>query len=363
MEVRRTAVDKPFFSICIPQYNRTSFLIMACRVLAEQTYKNFEVCVSDDCSTDGRERELIEFLEESGLSFVYRKLERNSKYDSNLRASIALARSQFCFLFGNDDCLASSTTLEEVYNKLQRFEPVSVAITNYKDFVTGKETRRIMKTGIIGTGPEVAANNYRNFSFVSGVLLDAAKAKEHATGKWDGSEMYQMFIGCRIIAEGGRLLGIDKATVRKDIQIGGEYVDSYALKPRIRPCPIIERRHTFHLIGRLVEDAIQPYSQPSQRRKLSGRILLQLLLFTYPFWIVEYRQVQSWKYAVGICLGMRPRNAFFGLRLNLLQRVWLSGLYGLVSVIGLSIPTRMFTALYPASYRFAKSVFAAAGSQ
>lgn len=332
-------------------------MVEACRVLSGQTYKHFEVCISDDCSTDGRESELIDFLKTSGLSFSYKRQEKNSRYDANLRASVSLASGRFCFLLGNDDCLASPETLNKLHNELQLYGPVSVVITNYEDFATGKTDRRIGKTGIIGSGPEVAASNYRNFSFVSGILFETAKAKEHATGKWDGSEMYQMFIGCRMIAEGGTLLGLETVTVRKDIRIHGEVVDSYALKPRIKPCPIVERRHTFHLIGRLVADAIQPYSSTFEKERLCGKILLQLLLFTYPFWIVKYRQVQSWKYAVGICLGMRPRNAFYGLGLNFFRRAWLSGLYVLVSLIGLSVPAWLFDALHPVSYLLAKSVF------
>jgi len=70
VEVRQTRVERPFFSICIPQYNRTEFLIEACKSLAGQTFKNFEVCISDDCSTDGMEQELLDYLTTSGLSFV-----------------------------------------------------------------------------------------------------------------------------------------------------------------------------------------------------------------------------------------------------------------------------------------------------
>ena len=326
-------------------------------MLAQQTYRDFEVCISDDCSTDGRQKELVAFLKTSGLSFVYMRQEKNTKYDSNLRASIALAGGQYCFLLGNDDCLALPETLEKLHNEVQLYGPVSVVITNYEDFATGKAYRRVRKSGIVGAGPEVAASSYRNFSFVSGILLETAKAKQHATGKWDGSEMYQMFIGCRMIAEGGILLGLERVTVRKDIQIHGEIVDSYALKPRVKPCPIVERRHTFHLIGRLVADAIQPYSEPSERERFWVKILLQLLLFTYPFWIVRYRQVQSWRYAVGICLGMRPRNTFDGMRMNFLRRTWLSGLYITVSLIGLSVPTRLFDALRGVSYVVAKIAF------
>src|SRR5438067_1718958 len=111
----KRALTHPYFSICIPQYNRTSFLIEACRSLATQTFRDFEICISDDCSTDGRESELLEFLEGIGLSFVYSRQPENRRYDANLRASIELASGNFCFLLGNDDALASASTLENVY--------------------------------------------------------------------------------------------------------------------------------------------------------------------------------------------------------------------------------------------------------
>src|SRR5258708_6128653 len=120
MEVRRDLVAEPYFSICVPQYNRTAFLIEACRSLAGQSFRNFEVCISDDCSTDGREEELIGYLETSGMSFVYRKQAKNSRYDGNLRASIALARGAFCFLLGNDDALATAEVLQSLHDEMVR---------------------------------------------------------------------------------------------------------------------------------------------------------------------------------------------------------------------------------------------------
>lgn len=354
MEVKRILVGRPFFSVCIPQYNRTSFLIEACKSLANQTFKDFEVCISDDCSTDGREAELLRFLEQSGLSFVYRRQEKNRRYDANLRASISLARGNFCFLLGNDDCLASPTTLEDLYADIQRFGPAGVVITNYEDYATGKKFKRIKRTGIIGSGPQVATSNFRNLSFVSGILVDRVKAKEHATDKWDGSEMYQMFIGCRIIAEGAPLLGIDKITVRQGIQIPGERVDSFALKPRLNPCPVIERRIPLVDVGRLVADAIEPYISGIARQKAFELILQQLLLYTYPYWLIEYRRVQSWKYAAGIALGMRLKNISQGLSLNFLQRLRLNLVYGAVTLTGLLVPIVVFRSLYPLLYSFAK---------
>lgn len=241
MEVRRDLVDQPYFSICVPQYNRTSFLIEACRSLAGQTFRNFEVCISDDCSTDGREDQLLAFLDGSGLSFVYRKQEKNTRYDGNLRASISLARGCYCFLLGNDDSLATPTVLEDLRVEMEKQEPPAVVITNYEDFDSGNPYRRFRKTGIVGSGAEVAATCYREFSFVSGVVLHRPRAQAHITAKWDGSEMYQMYIGCRLIAEGGALLAVETICIRKGIRIPGEEVDSYARKPRLHPCPIVER--------------------------------------------------------------------------------------------------------------------------
>src|SRR5918996_6122976 len=232
MTTQRKLVDEPFFSICIPQYNRTSFLIEACKTLVEQTFKNFEVCISDDCSTDGKEDQLLRYLEQSGLSFVYHRQEHNLKYDGNLRASIGLSQGRYCFLLGNDDALSSPTVLQELYEVLQSIPHVGAIITNFEEFASGKKIRRMRKTGILGAGPLVAADKYRNTSFVSGIILNGNRARELATAKWDGSEMYQMYLMCRIVAEGGILLGIDRVVVRKDIQIAGEQVDSYALKPK-----------------------------------------------------------------------------------------------------------------------------------
>ncbi|MGA3073010.1 MAG: glycosyltransferase family 2 protein [Bryobacteraceae bacterium] len=350
--MKRCTSANPYFSICIPQYNRTSFLLEACRSLAEQTFRDFEVCISDDRSTDGREAELLTFLQQSPLSFTYQKRETNGRYDANLRASLSLASGKYCFLLGNDDRLASPTVLEELAADIERLGPAAVIMTNFEDFATGAPAERVRRTEIVGAGPAIAAASFRNFSFVSGIVLDRERALAHATSRWDGSEMYQMYVGCRIVAEGGPLLNIRRVTVRKDIQIPDERVDSYALKPRIARCPVTERRLPMVQIGRLVIDAIAPYQAPG---RLLEKVVMQLLLFTYPFWIVEYRRVQSWRYAVGVCLGMRPRNLLENVPISWAGKLRLSFLYGAVSFAGLLVPIKAFQAMQANLYSLAKS--------
>lgn len=357
MNITHNLIDNPFFSVCIPHHNRTSFMIEVCRSLVNQKFKNFEICVSDDCSTDGRQEELVGFLKQSGASFIYYKQEKNVRYDANLRSSIGLARGKYCFLLGNDDCLSSPRTLELLHSDINRFMSPDIVLTNYRKFADGMEFRRIERTGIIGAGPEVAASNFRKFSFVSGVILNASKSKSHATDRWDGSEMYQTFIACRMISQGSILLGIDECSVMQGIKIRGQEVESYASKARITKCSVTERHIPLNSYGKLVIDGIGPCGSLRQKRKINEYVIRQILFFTYPYWIFEYRRVQSWRYALGICLGMRPRNILTGVDLSFWQIIKIRIMYGLVSLVALSAPAQIFIFAYPMLYKFTKRNF------
>jgi hypothetical protein len=259
-------------------------------------------------------------------------------------------------LHGNDDCLKGDDALEKLYREIVRHDYPAVVIPNFEDWQTGVVTRRIRQSGVQGSGPAVAVAHYRNVAFVTGVVLETGKAHELATDKWDGSEMYQMYLMARMVAEGGKLLVLDESLVRKDIRIPGEEVDSYARKPRLEPCPIQERTPPFVQIGRLVADAIEPSLDAGNRDKVLHKLFAQLYLFTYPFWIFEYRRVQSWRYAFGICLGIRPKNVFGGLHLKLFTGMRLRLLYASACAAGLLIPVTLFDKAKPALYRLAKSV-------
>lgn len=341
----------PFFSICVPQYGRTSFFLETLRSIAAQDFGDFEVCVSDDRSTDGRGGEIVDFLRASGLSFVYAVRETNGRYDANLRSAISLSMGRYCFLMGNDDCLASASSLGVVRRAMK--EGAGVVIANYEDYATGKAYRRVV-AGDLGSGPAAAAAHFRDFSFVSGVVLDGARARALATDRWDGSEMYQTYLGCRILAEGRALSGVEQAIVRMGIRIEGESVDSYAAKARLKPCPLVERALPLNDLPRLAYDAIEPSLAAAQKASYIRRIFGQIYAFTYPFWIFEYRRVQSWKYAAGVCLGMRPARTMRGIKAGFFTRNFLRALYGAVTLAGLVIPGRIFFAAYGVLYKMAK---------
>jgi glycosyltransferase involved in cell wall biosynthesis len=345
--------SKPLLSICIPQFNRTSFLLQSLCRLREQTNGDFEVCVSDGGSTDGRAEEIVAFLRVSGMAHKYEMQKESARYDQNLRAAIGMATGRYCFLLGNDDMLATNATLEQVGRIIQAHGFPEVVVTNYHELSTGRDFRRILKTDLIGKGIETAISNFRNYSFVSGILLDRQLAQKSATEKWDGSEMYQTFLATRILAGGGRLLGIADTVVLKDIQVEGEQVDSYARRERVAG-PIRERPLPLAQLGRVVVDAMSPYINSANLSRVVRDVFRQLLLFTYPPWLVEYRKIQSWRYAAGVALGMRPRNILKGLRIDWPSKLYLRLLYGVVTIAGLLFPVSLFERIKPRLHKFAK---------
>jgi hypothetical protein len=345
----------PFFSICIPQYNRTEFLILACKRLEIQTFTDFEICISDDCSTDGQSDYLLKHLRGSGLSYAYIRTERNLRYDGNLRSAISLSKGKYLLLMGNDDGLADENVLSSIHFYLEKFAPVSVALTNYRECGgIGREFKRVSRTGILGSGADTAASVFRNYSFVSGVLLDGPRSRSLATSIVDGSEMYQMYLATRLVAEGGQLLGIDELCIDKDLQIPGHTVDSYRSKPVISPCPIVKRPLPMGRLLEVVARGLEVENSQKRRAELVARVANQLYAFTYPFWGIEFRRVQSWRYAVGVFLALTPKDIASGVNLSVGQvaKLWLS--YFVSSAAALATPLWLFDAIRPQLYWFAK---------
>jgi hypothetical protein len=353
-ESNRPTDFKPFFSICIPQYNRTDFLIEACRSFSCQDFKDFEICISDDCSTDLKEAKLLDYLRNSTLTYIYGKTNRNLRYDGNLRNAIALSVGEYLVLMGNDDRMSDSAVLRVIHDEIIRFSPVDVAITNYHELTPGRIYRRIIKTGVLGSGPATAVSNFRNYSFVSGIILKGELAREAPTEVLDGSEMYQMYLGTRMIAAGGRLLGIDRICVDKDLQIPEQTIDSYRGRPRLHPCPIVERPLPMVQLLHVVAMGLGPDGDARRRERQLMHVAQQLYRFTYPFWAIEYRACQSWRFAVGVYLALRPPRIAKGLTFSRLGRLRLWSTYLCFGVLGLAIPVRVFDACRPWLHAFAK---------
>lgn len=217
----------PYFSICVPQYERTEHFIAALRTFAAQRFRDFEVVVSDGGSADGGADRIGGELERLGLRHVFSISPERLRYDANLRRAIAMSSGRWCLLMGNDDGLADPDVLGEIAEALRKHSQAATAITNYREVASGRLFRRASTTGIVDAGVDGAVRHYRSFAFVSGVVLDGPGARALESSEVDGSEMYQMYVAAALMSAGGGHLQIDRVCVDKDLVVPGLEVDSF----------------------------------------------------------------------------------------------------------------------------------------
>lgn len=92
----------PFFTIAIPTYNRAGMLKQALESLRQQSFRDFEIVIGDNGSTDDTATVVAEFLE---LPIHYHRRLENLGPVANFNQLIQEAKGEFFVLHWDDDFL------------------------------------------------------------------------------------------------------------------------------------------------------------------------------------------------------------------------------------------------------------------
>lgn len=105
-------INKPFFSICIPTYNRASYLRDAIKSVFLQNFDDYEIIVVDDGSTD-KTREIISSFPDKRLKYIY-KNHTNAPDTRNI--AIQNAKGDYLVWLDSDDILLPNTLVNYYKN-------------------------------------------------------------------------------------------------------------------------------------------------------------------------------------------------------------------------------------------------------
>jgi len=97
--------NKYTFTIFIPTYNRAHTLPRALESIQKQTYRDFEVVIVDDGSTDGSEKLIKEWIKRSQFTITYIWQPNQGKHAAH-NAGAAHAKGSFYITLDSDDMLA-----------------------------------------------------------------------------------------------------------------------------------------------------------------------------------------------------------------------------------------------------------------
>lgn len=159
------------YTICIPTYNRSHLLGRSLSSLENQSFRNFEVIIIDDGSTDDTEITTISYINSSPLNIQYYKKDNGGKHTA-LNLALEKARGEFFIILDSDDVLLP-TALERM-NKLWNNIPVEVK----EDFCGVLGRCRIIGTNkTVGKSFRVGKTSlsYIDFHYISGPYGDCCE--------------------------------------------------------------------------------------------------------------------------------------------------------------------------------------------
>jgi len=135
----------PFFSVVIPTYNRKNILPKAISSVLSQTYKNFELIIVDNGSTDGTNIFLSEIYKNDEIIYHYQKGSGSPASPRN--TGISLAKGKWiCFLDSDD--LWDKEKLQCIFDSIKRNTNIDV-ICHYENIMNddGECVGKVLKSG------------------------------------------------------------------------------------------------------------------------------------------------------------------------------------------------------------------------
>jgi len=327
-------------SICIPQYNRIEFLLKSLSIIANQSYANIEIVISDDASSDHTEDAIKDFKSTYKYPILYHRFDSNQGYDRNLRKSIELASGDYCFVLGNDDTLFNNHVIEHFVSLLERYNFPDLGFCNYiEEAKNGEPLLRASQTKLLGTGPLVALKYYSCFSFVAGIFFKKKIFDQFNTDKFDKSIYAQIALASTMIASGAELFAINECMVLKDIGTG----QNNAIKSNSYRDQLIRKWRDFKIVDGGLASVIKVlFDVFSATNTLNNKILVSIYRKIYrttlPFWILDYKLNKAFPNAVGLFFGLAPwKNVSFQ-HLSWHSKVEILLTYLLMSLSSLILP-------------------------
>lgn len=123
------------FSIITPQFNSFDLMDKYFESLLNQTFKDFEVIIVDDCSTDGSWEKLQKYVSDSSLNITLLQSEKNSGPGNARNIGIEVAKGEWITFIDNDDWVESDF-LEKVSSIIET-QKVNSVILDYHTWLDG----------------------------------------------------------------------------------------------------------------------------------------------------------------------------------------------------------------------------------
>jgi glycosyltransferase involved in cell wall biosynthesis len=150
--------------VIIPTYNRADYLKMAIDSVLDQTYKNFNLYVLDNCSTDHTSKLMKTY---SANQLTYIKNEENHGFIGNLNKALETGTSEYFQIFHDDDMLEPNF-LESVVSFLDKFK--DLAFVHSASHIINEENN-VVKEHVLDYPETLTTTSFFDFYLEKGVSI------------------------------------------------------------------------------------------------------------------------------------------------------------------------------------------------
>lgn len=161
-------MGKDLISIIMPSYNTANYISESINSVIRQTYKNWELIIVDDCSTDNTDEIVNKFLKDERIKYL--KNEKNSGAAISRNKALREAKGRWIAFLDSDD-LWVQEKLEKQINFMEENNYI-FTYTDYRIKLNGKWLP------YINTGPDIVNKrkiyDYCYFSTIT-VMYDQTK--------------------------------------------------------------------------------------------------------------------------------------------------------------------------------------------
>lgn len=189
--------NRPFFSIVIPTYNRAGLILETLQTVFDQSFKDFEIIVVDNCSEDNS-LELLRPLAEKGL---IRLIENPTNLERSRARNIGFkdAKGEYLSLLDSDDfmykdCLKDAAAFIEKGDRTEFFH-------NYYELVNSQR-KRLQTYHYPNQRGQIKALAKGNFISCIGVFLSRKVYESYHFNEDEailGSEDWELWIRVRSV--------------------------------------------------------------------------------------------------------------------------------------------------------------------
>lgn len=136
------------FSILVPVYNVEEYIEQCLESLANQTYRNYEVILVDDGSTD-QSGKICDIYEKRYPEIFKTIHKQNQGLISARRVGIAMAESDYCLFVDSDD-FVENNLLETVDQYLKKDSEIDLLIYPLRYYIEGQKAESFIQENIDG---------------------------------------------------------------------------------------------------------------------------------------------------------------------------------------------------------------------